>query len=220
MGENHQENENFLSFVTTGSAFQFFSIQNLGPLACSLIPFFQTMVVLVNSIFLVCIALDRYMAVLRIVKGTWEPGKLFCTSCCVLIWGFSAAVSSPLLTLYDFFEIYIVPLPNPEEENLELTYYVGNLCGSDKGENGYFFVIIFSFIFVPLLIAFLWLNSVLAKKVWKRRIDVSVISIENESASTSTTATSNVWRAPDIHVPSEVSARRVNENSDKCECLK
>ena len=178
------------------------------------------MVVLVNSILLVCIALDRYMAVVRIVKGTWEPGKLFCISCCVLIWGFSAAVSSPLLTLYDYFKIYIVPLPNPEEENPELTYYVGYLCGSDKGENGYFFAIIFSFIFVPLLIAFLWLNSVLAKEVWKRRIDVSVSSIENESASTSTTATSNVWRAQDVHVPSEVSARRVERKQRQVRMFK
>lgn len=90
------------------------------------------MAVLVNSILLVCIALDRYMAVVRIVKGSWEPTKLFCVTCCVLIWGFSAAVSSPLLTLYDHFRVYIVPLPDPEEEDPELTYYVAYLCGSDK----------------------------------------------------------------------------------------
>lgn len=90
------------------------------------------MAVLVNSILLVCIALDRYMAVVRIVKGTWEPSKLCCITCCVIIWGFSAAVSSPLLTIYDYFVLYIVPLPDPEDDNPVLTYYVGHICGSDK----------------------------------------------------------------------------------------
>lgn len=90
------------------------------------------MVVLVNSILLVCIALDRYMAVIRICKGSWEPSKLCTLSSCVLIWGFSAAVSSPLLTIYDHSKVYVVPLPDPEEEDPELTYYVANLCGSNK----------------------------------------------------------------------------------------
>jgi hypothetical protein len=90
------------------------------------------MAVLVNSILLVCISLDRYMAVIRIVKGSWEPTKLFCVTCCILIWGFSAAVSSPLLTIYDYYRIYIVPLPDPDEVDPELTYYTSYLCGSDK----------------------------------------------------------------------------------------
>lgn len=72
------------------------------------------------------------MAVIRIVKGSWEPGKLFCVTCLVLIWGFSAGVSSPLLTIYDYFKVYVVPLPDPDDEDAKLTYYTGYLCGSDK----------------------------------------------------------------------------------------
>lgn len=90
------------------------------------------MVVLVNSVLLVCIALDRYMAVVRLDKGSWEPGKVFCLSCCVLIWGFAAGVSSPMLNIYDYFKIYVVPLPDPDEVDPILTYYVAHLCGSDK----------------------------------------------------------------------------------------
>lgn len=90
------------------------------------------MVVLVNSVLLVCIALDRYMAVVRIVKGSWEPGKVFCLTCCILIWGFAAGISSPMLTIYDYYRVYVVPLPDPNEDNPVLTYYVGYLCGSDK----------------------------------------------------------------------------------------
>lgn len=175
------------------------------------------MVVLVNSILLVCIALDRYMAIIRIVKGSWEPGNLFCLTCCILIWGFSAAVSSPLLTIYDYIKIYIVPLPDPEEENPKLTYYIGFLCGSDKAENGYYFAIIFTFIFAPLLITFLWLNSVLAKEVWKRRIDVSVSVSENENSSAVNSAG---WRAQDSHVSTEVNARRIERKQRQVRMFK
>lgn len=90
------------------------------------------MAVLVNSILLVCIALDRYMAVVRIVKGSWEPSKLFCVTCCAIIWGFSAAVSSPLLSIYDYFRVYVVPLPDPKEVDPVLTYYKAYLCASNK----------------------------------------------------------------------------------------
>lgn len=176
------------------------------------------MVVLVNSILLVCISLDRYMAVVRIVKGSWEPSKIFCVTCCVLIWGFSAAVSSPLLTLYDYFTVYIVPLPDPEEENPVLTYYVRYLCGSQKAENGYFFAIIFSFIFIPLLVTFLWLNSVLAREVWRRRIDVSVSVIENENTSTVTTASAS--KSHDSYVTSESTARRIERKQRQVRMFK
>lgn len=118
--------------LKTLTIFLDFPFQKLGPIACSVVPFLQTLVVLVNSILLVCIALDRYMACVRIVKGSWEPSKVFCVTCCVLIWGFSAGVSSPMLTLYDHVRIYVVPLPDPNDDNPKLTYYSGYLCGSDK----------------------------------------------------------------------------------------
>lgn len=88
------------------------------------------MVVLTNSIMLVCIALDRYMAIVRILKGSWEPSKLFCLACCTIIWGFSAAISSPLISIYEFHRVYIIPAP--EKQGDELTYYIGYLCASDK----------------------------------------------------------------------------------------
>ncbi|CRL05729.1 CLUMA_CG018758, isoform A [Clunio marinus] len=190
----------------------------LGPAACSFLPFFQTLAVLVNSILLVCIALDRYMAVVRVIKGSWEPSKLFTITCCIIIWGFSAGVSSPLLSIYDYLKIYIVPLPEPDDENPQLTYYVQYLCGSDKAENGYFFAIIFSFIFAPLLITFLWLNSVLAKEVWKRRIDVA--SSISEAENTSTSQATPGLRAQDAYVSPEISARRAERRQRQVRMFK
>lgn len=104
----------------------------LGPVSCSFIPFIQTLAVLVNSILLVSIAMDRYMAVVRIIKGNWDPKLCFCLTCVILIWGMSAGVSSPMLTIYDHYKIYIVPEPDPSEVKPVLTYYEGYLCGTGK----------------------------------------------------------------------------------------
>ena len=170
------------------------------------------------------------MAVIRIIKGSWEPTKLFCVTCCVLIWGFAAAVSSPLLTIYDYYHIYVVPLPDPNEVDPELTYYTSHLCGSDKvnlfkflkslfrisssqDENGYFFAIIFSFIFAPLLITFFWLNSVLAKELWKRRISVSTTSSDNENTSTASVGNMN-------YVTPELTARRIERKQRQIRMFK
>lgn len=41
------------------------------------------------------------------------------------------------------------------------------ICLQDQ--NSYIFSIIFSFIFVPLVLTFLWMNSVVAREIWYRR---------------------------------------------------
>lgn len=84
---------------------------------------------------------------------------------------------------------------------------------NQQDENGYFFAIIFSFIFAPLLITFFWLNSVLAKEVWKRRVgaSVSVSCVEN----TSTVSTGNTG-----YVTPEVTARRVERKQRQIRMFK
>lgn len=73
--------------------------------------------------------MDRYLAVVRVSKSQWEPGKLFCLSCCVLIWGMAAGISSPMIAIYEYSKIYIVPLPTEEDET---TTYYGYICASHK----------------------------------------------------------------------------------------
>lgn len=94
-----------------------------------------------------------------------------------------------------------------------------DVCFSvQQAENGYFFAIIFTFIFAPLLIAFLWLNLVLAKEVWKRRIHVSVNVGDNENTSTVASATTD-WRVQD-NVPPELTARRAERKQRQIRMFK
>lgn len=92
-------------------------------------PFSQTLAVLVNSILLILIALDRYMAIKRVNKGPWKPTKVFCVTCCLLIWGFAAAAASPLLRMYNYNKVYVVPDYNNNDSS---SYYTGFMCGRSE----------------------------------------------------------------------------------------
>jgi 7 transmembrane receptor (rhodopsin family) len=68
-------------------------------------PFAQSMVILVDSIFLVFIAFDRYLAIKNIKNCYWKPSKLFCIICCLLVWLFAAGVASPMMKVYNYSRI-------------------------------------------------------------------------------------------------------------------
>lgn len=111
------------------------NFQIYGELPCTLFPFFQTLSVLANSITLTVIALDRYMAIIRIVKGIWEPKQAFCNTCAVLIWGLAMGVSSPMIGMYKYIKVYLIPRPVNEEDldNAELTNFPFiYICAHDK----------------------------------------------------------------------------------------
>lgn len=64
---------------------------------CGLIPFATTLAILVNSFILVGIAMDRFVAVAKIIKGAWEPSKIFCITFAVAAWGLAAGKRFSLL---------------------------------------------------------------------------------------------------------------------------
>uniref|UniRef100_A0A182QW88 G-protein coupled receptors family 1 profile domain-containing protein n=1 Tax=Anopheles farauti TaxID=69004 RepID=A0A182QW88_9DIPT len=148
---------------------EFNSLWTLGELMCTFSPFVQTMAVLVNSITLVAIALDRYMAVRSLVKGIWEPNGWFCATCAVLIWGLAAGIASPMLTLYEVYDIVVLTTDSQQPIEIVNGYYMATICATDKSKNSYYFVIVFVVIFLPLLGAFCWLNGVIARAFWTRR---------------------------------------------------
>jgi hypothetical protein len=87
-------------------------------------PYAQTIAVLGNGAFLIIIAFDRYMAIKRINKGAWQPTKAFCLVCCLFVWGFAAAVSSPLLGIYNHPKVHVVI----NEQDPGFDFYDGYTC--------------------------------------------------------------------------------------------
>lgn len=98
---------------------------------CGLIPFVTTLAILVNSFSLVGIAVDRYLAVVRWIKGTWEPSKLFCGAGAVFVWGLAAGISSPMISSYFIAEFYIIETdPNNKSHWIDVTE--AEMCTSIK----------------------------------------------------------------------------------------
>lgn len=97
---------------------------------CGFIPFVTTLAILVNSFTLVGIAVDRYLAIVRWIKGTWEPSKLFCGAGAVFVWGLAAGISSPMLSSYYIAEFYII-FTDPDNQSM-IGIEQAEMCTSDK----------------------------------------------------------------------------------------
>jgi 7 transmembrane receptor (rhodopsin family) len=102
------------------------SIQKvLGAFGCSSIPFIQTSTIVIQSLSLVTIALDRYLAVLNVSKSPKFESKTICFSCMIVVWLLSCAISSPTLFRYKHKPVYVVP-----DRDLDY-FYVGYVCVTD-----------------------------------------------------------------------------------------
>jgi hypothetical protein len=90
-----------------------------------MIPFVQTSTVLINSISLVCIAMDRYLAVLNIPKSPILQRKWFSVSALILVWATGFAISIPTLSSYVIEEVIVYP------HEFEEQFYVAYVCQTD-----------------------------------------------------------------------------------------
>lgn len=142
-----------------------------GDLLCALTPFLQTSTVLANSITLTAIALDRYMAVSRFMTGIWEPKSTLCNSIIILTWVFAGAVSSPMIGMYETFSFDVVMVPESGDIDSidDLDFFGFTICLHEGSENSTVMIVYFCFIFAPLLMTFLFFNSVIAREIWRRR---------------------------------------------------
>ncbi|XP_070503098.1 neuropeptide Y receptor type 5-like [Chironomus tepperi] len=135
----------------------------LGEFLCSFLPFFQTTSLLSGSMSLVSIAIDRYMAIFVKRKGQWQPGFKFCAIGFTFVWSISAALSSPMLFSYSLFDVYVVP-------EIQENYYLAHYCIVDsKDESRYYYSVLFIFVFLPMLVAFIAFNAIIAREIWKKR---------------------------------------------------
>lgn len=122
-----------------------------------------------NSMILVVIALDRYMAVKKILRSSWEPTRTFCFIIAIFIWALAAGISSPNMMAFSVVEYGII-LTNPDDHDEWYDIDLGHMfCYSNKKSKFVYFLVVFLIIFMPLLIIFIWLNGIIAKEIFSRR---------------------------------------------------
>lgn len=184
---------------------------------CGFIPFVTTVAILVNSFTLVGIAVDRYLAITRLIKGAWEPSKIFCAAGAVFVWGLAAGISSPMIASYFIMEFYIIRT-DPNDQSIAIDVEEAEMCTSDKvsclhtdfykrfsiclvlslqESNRYYYSVLFNVIFLPLLLAFLLLNAILAKEIFFRRrpipatLQAPAITINDDNSADKRTSETN-----------------------------
>lgn len=148
---------NTLSFLQTGKR-----LWILPDWSCSLIPFIQTVAVLVGSLTLAGIAIDRYAAIkpkhIITMRGQkWTSAILFVIS----IWLIAIGASYPILQIYEIVSVIVVN---------EETYYEGKLCVTfniNKAASAYTWL--FVTIFLPLATVFVIVHVLLALNISHRK---------------------------------------------------
>ncbi|XP_044317916.1 gastrin/cholecystokinin type B receptor [Drosophila rhopaloa] len=159
---------------------KYLQLWTIGGFMCKFVPFITTTSVLSGSLTLVAIALDRYLAVMRPVLGFWNPDIRFSCMSMLLIWACSIGSSGPLLGIYEYKEIFLLEESDTSENSEEITAAVpeelvvtelemAHMCVAGDHDVGLYYVILFTLIFLPCIVSFLWLNATIARQLWLRR---------------------------------------------------
>lgn len=73
------------------------------------VPFVQTAAVLIESMSLILIALDRFLAVRNKSNAKLLQSKLFCLAVILCVWTVGFSISSPVLFSYEHVEAVVIP---------------------------------------------------------------------------------------------------------------
>ncbi|XP_018798897.1 PREDICTED: neuropeptide Y receptor type 2 [Bactrocera latifrons] len=111
-------NTTFLTMAYLSQILQEYSqVWLLGSGMCRVVPSITTAAILVSSITLVGIAMDRYFAVMCAVISFWNPGVIFCVLSMLALWAAAIGTSWPVSRVYELHAVHIltrhwIPVPN------------------------------------------------------------------------------------------------------------
>ncbi|TDG39805.1 hypothetical protein AWZ03_013776 [Drosophila navojoa] len=137
----------------------------LGPFMCYLVPFVNTTTVLCSSFMLVAIALDRYISIRRATVGIWNPHWILCVLCIVGIWLACMGVAVPLFFIYKPIRVYIQTTDELIVSEIEQV----TMCVGRRTQVGVYNGVSLSLVFVPCIVAFIFLHVTIAQQLWQRR---------------------------------------------------
>ncbi|KDR23073.1 Pyroglutamylated RFamide peptide receptor [Zootermopsis nevadensis] len=161
----------------------------LGEGMCSFQPLLMAMCLLINSMTISCIALDRYQAVRGGVKKRWDPNLWICLLLMLLIWSACAGTATPMFFTYN----YIGPM-HVVTVDCEILPDPLHFCVVPTKEfKSQYYISVYALIFLPLFVTFVGFYTVVASYVWKQRIPISRRAHEQTSNATATSATNKTY---------------------------
>ncbi|XP_043272152.1 orexin receptor type 2 [Venturia canescens] len=177
---------------------------------CTFIPYLQTVGVLVASLTLAGVAIDRYAAIkskFPLTKGLkWRWAISFVLG----LWIVSFAAAYPVIGTFAIERLVVIN---------GSTFYTGALCiTKNRSEASVIYTALFVVIFVPLAIVFLLVHVLLARNIWQRdspgdnthqrSTNDSQLSNDNSTVSTSLGKAKNTTAKKIGGTPSHVARKR------------
>lgn len=121
-----------------------------------------------------------------------------------------SGISSPLITSYYIFEFIIIETDadnhtvetglrhaficvgdkvtaNIQINLMQMCWLIRSIRQNSQDTTKYYYTVVFNLIFAPLIIVFIWLNSVIAKEIWRKRRPIDSRSVGSSSDETSMT---------------------------------
>ncbi|XP_049799961.1 gastrin/cholecystokinin type B receptor-like [Schistocerca nitens] len=140
---------------------------NLGAAMCGSVPLMEFAGALANALTLGLVALDRYRSLLLAAgPGRWEPAAPACSTCLAIIWVVAFGVASPSVSLYEVTLTLVLVMEGGRPADCRL---LDRCYESTEASGKTYMRVLFGFIFIPLLLAFLVLHAVVASFVWRKR---------------------------------------------------
>ncbi|XP_063984276.1 QRFP-like peptide receptor [Diachasmimorpha longicaudata] len=164
--------------------------------ACIVLPFLQTVAVLVASLILAGVAIDRFSAFKRKISIARGPGWTPTIVYVLLVWSVAAGAAYPVLDLYKPQSLQIIN---------NSTIYRGVLCMNDRERAKTAYIGLFIVIFLPLTIVFLAVHILLAVSINQKKSPGETSRSETNFSSENSTASTDVERRkpgiPKIRAP-------------------
>ncbi|KAG8036003.1 hypothetical protein G9C98_004582 [Cotesia typhae] len=169
--------------------------------ACSLIPFLQTVAMIVASLNLAFVATDRFQAIRAQVPTSSSKSSSssvgFLVATLLFTWGVALGSSYPVLNIYNTEAVTIIN---------NSTAYSAMLClVSDRQFVTTIYTALFTVIFLPLAAVFIVVYILLALNIHRKKIGNSIAS---ESTITSTSVSNSGPRPAKKKIPKHVMRKR------------
>ncbi|CAD6236821.1 GSCOCG00008249001-RA-CDS [Cotesia congregata] len=174
--------------------------------ACFLIPFLQTVAMIVTSLNLAFVATDRFQAIRAQVppSSAKSPSSVgFLIATVVFTWGIALGSSYPVLNIYNTEAVTII--------NNSTTYPAMLCLVNDRQSATTIYTALFTVIFLPLAAVFIVVYILLALNIHRKKIgncQASESTISQEISTASTSMSNNGPRPVKKKIPKHVMRKR------------
>ncbi|KAK9885450.1 hypothetical protein WA026_010946 [Henosepilachna vigintioctopunctata] len=156
----------------------------MGSFMCHFVPMCQSFGVILSSIALLMIAMDRYRNIVEAMNKRWNPRKVYCLLGLVVVWLICAALSVPMFIYYSNEKVLVIFLDEHGQLPVNYKKEILYMCVvTDKSRLSESFLLLLVLVFTPLFFVFFWFYFKIAQLIWRHRKPIQTEADEKSNVS-------------------------------------